>query len=73
MRLNATCSEPAREPKAVATSLEGHGDARDLMSRPHRFIAPAIEQRKESILIGLQLLERLALHAGYDTGNQPAR
>src|SRR5262252_6507828 len=43
------------------------------MSRPHRFIAPAIEQRKESILIRFQLLERLALDAGYDTGNQPAR
>ena len=43
------------------------------MSRPHSFIAPAIEQRKESILICLQLLEWLALDAGYDTGNQPAR
>src|SRR5580692_1297253 len=36
-------------------------------------IAPAIEQREESILSCLQLLEWLALDAGYDTGNQPAR
>src|ERR1700732_4742837 len=42
-----------REPEAVAAGLEGHGDARDLVSRPHSFIAPAIEQCKESILICL--------------------
>ena len=73
MRLNAACFEPARQPEAVAAGLEGHGDARDLVSRPHSFIAPAIEQCKESILICLQLLKWLALDAGYDTGNQPAR
>src|ERR1700674_1184703 len=53
MRLNAACFEPARQPEAVAAGLEGHGDARDLVSRPHSFIAPAIEQCKESILICL--------------------
>jgi hypothetical protein len=45
----------------------------DIVSRSHRFIAPAMEQRKKSILIGLQLLQWLALDAGYNTGNQPAR
>jgi hypothetical protein len=73
MRLNATCFEPARQPEAVAARLEGHSDARNLVSRPHRFIAPAIEQRKEGVLICLQLLEWLAFDAGNDTGNQPAR
>src|ERR1700756_1877496 len=65
--------EPARQPEAVATGLEGHSNARDLVSRPHRFIAPAIKQRKEGVLICLQFLEWLAFHAGNDTGNQPAR
>jgi hypothetical protein len=69
MRLNAPRFEPAREPKAVATGLKGYGDARDLVSRPHRFIAPAMEQRKQCILICLQLLQWLALDAGYDAGN----
>src|SRR5262249_22298841 len=73
MGLDVTCPEPSRQPEAVAAGLEGHRDARDLVSRPHRFIAPAIEQRKQGILICLQLLECLALDAGYDTGNQPAR
>jgi hypothetical protein len=35
--------------EAVAAGLESHSNTRDLLSRPHRFIAPAIEQRKDMI------------------------
>ena len=48
-----------RASQAVAAGLEGHSNARDLVSRPHRFIAPAIKQRKEGVLICLQFLEWL--------------
>jgi hypothetical protein len=48
--------DETRVTRDTGTLKNGYRDGRRPRSRPHRFIAPAIEQRKESILIYLQLL-----------------
>ena len=71
MGLDTACPQPAGEPEAVPTGLEGDGNAVDLVTRLLRLCAPPIEQLYEFILIGRELLERLALDARYDPSNEP--
>src|SRR4249920_3116978 len=73
MRLDALRPEPTRKPETVATGLVGNDDTRDRVARPHRLAAPALEQRQQGVLVGLQLLQRLALDARHETCNEPAR
>ena len=73
MRLDALRPEPTRKPEPVATSLVGNNDTRDRVPRPYRLAAPALEQRQQGVLVGLQLLQRLALDARHETCNEPAR
>lgn len=55
MRLDALRPEPTRKPETVATGLVGNNDTRDRVARPHRLAAPALEQRQQGVLVGLQL------------------
>ena len=64
--------EPARQPEAVPAGLEGDGNAVDLVPCLLRFRSPSIEQLQQFVLVGLELLQRLALHARYDPGDKPA-
>src|SRR3954449_11862596 len=73
MRLHPARPQPARQPEAVPTSLEGQCNPRDLFTGPNRLIAPAMQQGKQPFCTRLQLLARLALNAGKHTGNQPTR
>ena len=73
MRLDAASNEPARQPKAVAASFEGQRNPRDGAAGLDRFVAPAVQQRKQPFWARLQLLARLTLNAGKRTANQPAR
>ena len=72
MGLDTARSQPAGQPEAVPAGLEGNGDAGDLVPCLLRLGSPALEQLEEFILIGCKLLQRLALHAGDDPGNEPA-
>ena len=72
VRLDAARSQPAGQPEAVPAGLEGDGNAVDLVSCLLRLRSPSIEQLQEFVLIGLELLQRLALHAGYDPRDEPA-
>jgi len=72
MGLDTAGSQPAGQPEAVPTGLEGDGNAGDLVSGLLRFRSPALEQLQKFVLVGRQLLQRLALHAGDDPGNEPA-
>jgi hypothetical protein len=71
MGLDATCSQPAGQPEAVPAGLEGDGDAGDLVPCLLRLCSPALEQLYEFILIGCQLLHRLALYARDDPSDEP--
>src|SRR5258705_5714092 len=73
MRLHPARPQPARQPEAVPTSLEGQCNPRDLFTGPNSLIAPAMQQGKQPFWARLQLLARLALNAGKHTGNQPTR
>src|SRR5258708_13850675 len=73
MRLHPARPQPARQPEAVPTSLEGQCNARDLFTGPNSLIAPAMQQGKQPFWAGLQLLARLTLNAGKHTGTQPTR
>ena len=70
--LDAARSEPARQPEAVPAGLEGHRDAFDLVPCLLRFHSPSIEQLQQCVLVGIELLQRLALDARYDPGDEPA-
>src|SRR5882762_1308387 len=73
MRLHPARPQPARQPEAVPTSLEGQCNPRDLFTGPNSLIAPAMQQGKQPFWARLQLLARLTLNAGKHTGNQPTR
>src|SRR5437763_7984389 len=73
MRLHPARPQPARQPEAVPTSLEGQCNSRDLFTGPDCLIAPAMQQGKQPFWARLQLLARLTLNAGKHTGNQPTR
>jgi hypothetical protein len=56
--LYSTRREPARQPKAVAAGFEGQRNPRDGAAGLDRFVAPAVQQRKQPFWARLQLLAR---------------
>jgi integrase len=63
--------EPARQPEAVTAGLQGDRNPYDPTACFLRFLPPAIEQFQQRALIDRELLQRRALDARHDTGNQP--
>ena len=63
--------QPARQPEAVAARLEGDHDALDRASCLLRFVAPSMQQLQQCALVGSELLQRLALDARHNAGNEP--
>jgi hypothetical protein len=47
VRLDATPTQPARQPKAVATGFEGQCNSRDLFTGPDCLVAPAMQHAKQ--------------------------
>src|SRR5215475_12893157 len=70
---DAACPEPTPQPETIPAGLEGNCNAFDLASCFLRFLTPAIEKLQQCALVDRELLQRLALHARHDAGNQPAR
>src|SRR4051794_4545467 len=66
-------SQPARQPKAVATGLISDGDARDRAPSFGRFVLPAAQQAEQRRLIGTDLLKRMAADPWHDRSHKPAR
>src|SRR5271155_4120418 len=73
MRLDPASNEPTRQPEAVAASLIGQRDPADRPASTHRLVSPALNQPQQCRRIRLQFLQRLALDARHDAGNEPAR
>src|SRR5271169_5668888 len=73
MGFDAACPEPARQPETIPAGLEGNCNAFDLASCFLRFLTPAIEKLQQCALVDRELLQRLALDARHDAGNEPAR
>src|SRR4029077_4095988 len=71
--LDAACPQPARQPETIPAGLEGNCNAFDLASCFLRFLTPAIEKLQQCALVDRELLQRLALDARHDAGNEPAR
>src|ERR1017187_1172229 len=70
--LDAARLEPARQPEAVTACLEGDCNTLDPASCFLRFLPPSIQQLQQCALIDRELLQRLALDARHDAGNEPA-
>src|SRR4029077_18791081 len=70
--LDAACPQPARQPETIPAGLEGNCNAFDLASCFLRFLTPAIEKLQQCALVDRELLQRLALDARHDAGNEPA-
>ena len=70
---DAARPQPARQPEAVAASLEGNGDTRDRAAGLDRLVLPALQQSEQRLRVRLELLHRVALDPGNDAGDQPAR
>jgi hypothetical protein len=60
-------------PETVTAGLEGDYNALDPASRFLRFFAPSMQQLQQCPLVNRRLLQRLALDARHNTGNEPAR
>src|SRR5215218_9447837 len=71
--LDALKPQPARQPEAVATSLEGNCNALDVAPCPDRLLTPAAEQPEQHLLVRLNLLERMAVEPGHKSRHEPAR
>src|SRR5262249_31032569 len=72
MDLDVAGPEPARQPAAVTASLESDSDPFDHVSCLLGFLSPSMLQLKQFALVGRELLQRLALDARHDAGNEPA-
>src|ERR1700749_316857 len=59
--------------EAVTDSLEGDCNALDPASCFLRFLSPSMQQLQQCALVDRELIQRLALDARHDTGNEPAR
>src|SRR5262245_44954141 len=73
MDLDVARPEPARQPEAVTAGLEGDSDAFDSVAGLLCFLSPSMQQLQQCALVDLELLQRLALDARHDTGDEPAR
>jgi hypothetical protein len=73
MGFDIASPEPARQPETVPAGLEGDCNAFDPASCFLRFLAPSMQQLQQCALVDRELLQRLALDARHDTGNEPAR
>src|SRR5215211_4706644 len=71
--LNAARPQPARQPEAIPSGLEGNGNTLDGATRLGGFVLPAAEQAKQGRLIGVDLFQRVASDPGHDRGHEPAR
>jgi hypothetical protein len=71
--LDAARLEPACQPEAVTAGLEGDYNALDPASCFLRFLPPSMQQLQQCALVDRELLQRLALNARHDAGNEPAR
>ena len=61
---DAMCAEPTGQPEPVATSLEGDDDAGDPVTGLDGVVAPAMQQMQQRVLVGRELLQRIAANAG---------
>ena len=71
--LDGTRLEPARQPEAVTAGFIGQRNTRDRAAGFDRLAAPALQQRKQRVRIGIELLARLTLQSRNKAGYQPAR
>ena len=71
--LSASFSEPARQSKDITSRSIGDDDAFNLTSSPNDFLTPSVQKLQEFVLVGLQLLERLALDARDHSRDKPTR
>src|SRR2546428_13067085 len=71
--LDAPLSEPARQPKSVTPRFIGDDDAFDLTSGLNGLMTPSVHEFQQLVLVGFQLLQRLALDARNHSCDKPAR
>ena len=64
--------KPSGQPEAVAPSLEGHGNSFDSVPSLDRFSLPTTQELEQGMLVGRELLQRVALDARHNPRNQPA-
>jgi len=67
------CPQPAGQPEPIATGLECNGHPADGSSCSGRLVLPASEQPQKALLVWLKLLQRVAVNARYDPGDEPTR
>ena len=73
MGLDALRSEPARQPEAVVSSLERHGDACDTVAFLCGLRPPSAQQVQQCALVDREFLQRLALDTWNNASDKPTR
>ena len=73
MGFDALPRQPPRQPEAIPAGLVGHRDPIDRAASLGRLVAPAMQQPQQLSLDHGELLQRLAIDAGHDATDQPAR
>src|SRR5258708_40185619 len=63
----------ARQPEAVTAGLRSDSDAFDPMPCLRSFLSPSMQQLQQCALVDRELLQRLALDARHDAGDEPVR
>ena len=71
--LDVARPQPARQPEAVASGLISDDDALDLAPGLARFVAPTMQDLQQRLLVGIELLERLAFNARNNRRDEPPR
>jgi len=73
MGLDAARLQPAGQPEAIPTGLEGDRDARYRAARLGRLVAPALQQPQQLFRVRRKLLQGVAFDPRNNRADQPAR
>src|ERR1700756_1446005 len=65
--------QPARQPEAVASGFVSDDDALDRVPGSAGFVAPAMQDLEQHVLVDIELLKGLAFDARNKRRNEPAR
>jgi hypothetical protein len=69
--LNVASPQPTRQPKAVASGLEGERYAADIAPSIDCLISPAMQQLQKTAFINVQLLQRMTFYPRQNPSDEP--
>src|SRR6516162_6910046 len=72
IRFDPSTAQPTRQPEPITTRFKRDDQSGDRVASCNRLIAPAVQQREQSFLVGGQLFQRFSLDTRNHSAYQPS-